>query len=189
MSSPHPNVIILIAADGASHTFNARELRHWAPSLAGAHGYIRELSDASIESTKVLEAFAALVSYGTLDSHHGTGLFALLAFLDKWAPSLVDTFARQVVHAVWRRDHALHPQLAVALLATAGKREMVREVLFLAPLELGLGEEDGEKREVWGTVPEAYRAAIEEASAEVQALEGDARLEALPTAFDKYFKA
>ncbi|BEJ11607.1 hypothetical protein CspHIS471_0200670 [Cutaneotrichosporon sp. HIS471] len=184
MSPPsHPGVIILIASDGASHTFNARELRHWAPRLAGEHGYIRSLSDTTIEGTKTLEAFAALVSYGTLDSHHGTGLFALLAFLDKWAPLLVDVFSRLVLHAIWRRDHALQPQLAIALLATAGKTELVREVLFLAALELGIGEA-GEALEVWDSVPDKYRKAVEQASESVADLEGDARLEALPEVVD-----
>ncbi|GMK56171.1 hypothetical protein CspeluHIS016_0300110 [Cutaneotrichosporon spelunceum] len=185
---PHPDVIILIAADGASHTFNARELRHWAPRLAGERGYIRTLSDTAIEDTKTLQAFAALVSYGTLDSHHGMGLFGLLAFLDKWAPELVEVFARLVLHAVWRRDHALHPQLAVALLGTAGKTEFVRQVLFLAPLELGIGE-PGEAREVWDSVPDKYREAIEKASESVSTVEGDARLEALAASFDSNWKA
>ncbi|KLT41403.1 hypothetical protein CC85DRAFT_124435 [Cutaneotrichosporon oleaginosum] len=186
--SAHPSVIILIASDGASHTFVARELRHWAPRLAGPHGYIRELSDTSIEGTKTLEAFAALVSYGTLDSHHGAGLFALLAFLEKWAPALVDVFARQVVHAVWRRDHALHPQLAVALLATAGKDEMVRQVLFLAPLELGLGDEDGERRDVWDSVPRKYREAIERATEAAMGATDDEKLDTLVLGFDEFFK-
>lgn len=187
-TSPKRDVVILIASDGASHTFNARELRRFSPSLA--RSYMQNLSDTTIENTKTLEAFAALVSYGTLDTHHSAGeLFALLAFLQRWATPLVPVFVRQVVHAVWRRDHAIHPQLAFALVADAGDKDAAREIVGLVPLELGMGEDDdGERREYWDGVDARFKLAAERACESVEGLTSvDERLEFMPRAFDRFF--